>query len=361
MPDQRSRRLSALREAIAGAGLEGLLLTSLPNVRYLTGFSGSNALLVVTARDIVLLTDFRYQTQVAAEVGDFARTVIESQSLWGALWRTLPAMHLGTVGFESSHVLHRDFQRLLDGGAAWQWRPTTDLVEGLRERKDAGELAAIRRAIATAEQALGETVPRLRPGLTELAVAGMLESALRTAGSEGFPFPTIVAAGARAALPHARSSTRGIEPNDWLLIDFGAVVDGYCSDITRTFVVGKADDRQREVHAIVREANARAAAAVSPGMRGRDADAVARRYIEGLGHGAAFGHSLGHGIGLEVHEAPRLASSAEGLLPAGAVVTIEPGIYVPEWGGVRIEDDVYLDGSGSRILTSFTRELLELA
>jgi Xaa-Pro aminopeptidase len=359
--DQRPRRLAALRESIAASHLDGLLLTSLPNIRYLTGFSGSSALVMATARRVLLVTDFRYQTQVAAEVGDFAQVLIESQSLWAALWRTLPSLGGDTYGFESAHLLHRDFQRLLDGGAQWQWRPAAELVERLREQKDEGEVALIRQAIAAAEQALGETVPRIAAGMTELAVAGMLESALRGAGSEGFPFPTIVAAGARAALPHARSSTRVLERNDWLLIDFGAVVDGYCSDITRTFVLGRADDRQREIHGIVREANARAAAAIAPGMLGKDADAVARRYIEDCGHGAAFGHSLGHGIGLEVHEAPRLASTSEGLLPAGTVVTIEPGIYLPDWGGVRIEDDVYLDGSGSRILTTFTRELLELA
>ena len=361
MPDQRPRRLAALRESIAAARLDGVLLTSLPNVRYLTGFSGSNALVMVTAGHVLLVTDFRYQTQVAAEVGDFAQVVIESQSVWAALWRSLPSLGGTVFGFESAHVLHRDFQRLLDGGAQWQWRPVVDLVERLREQKDEDELARIRQAIAAAEQALGETVPRIAAGMTELAVAGMLESALRSAGSEGFPFPTIVAAGPRSALPHARSSTRVIERDDWLLIDFGAIVEGYCSDITRTFVVGRADARQREIYEIVREANARAAAAIAPGMRGKDADAVARRYIEGRGHGAAFGHSLGHGIGLEVHEAPRLASTAEGLLTAGTVVTIEPGIYLPDWGGVRIEDDVYLDGSGSRILTTFTRELLELA
>jgi len=361
VPDQRPRRLAALRESIAASHLDGLLLTSLPNIRYLTGFSGTNALVMVTARHVGLVTDFRYQTQVAAEVGDFAQVAIESQSVWAALWRILPSLGGATFGFESAHLLHRDFQRLLDGGANWQWRPALELVERLREQKDGDELALIRQAIATAEEALGDTLPRIAAGMSELAVAGMLESALRSAGSEGFPFPTIVAAGARAALPHARSSTRIIERNDWLLIDFGAIVDGYCSDITRTMVVGRADDRQREIYRIVHEANARAAAAVAPGMMGKDADAVARRYIEDCGHGAAFGHSLGHGIGLEVHEAPRLASTAEGLLPAGTVVTIEPGIYLPEWGGVRIEDDVYLDGSGSRILTTFTRELLELA
>lgn len=361
MTDQRPRRLTALREALASAALDGLLITSTANVRYITGFSGSSALVVVTGREVLLVTDFRYQTQVADEVGDFARVVIESKSLWEGLWRVLPGLTDRALGFESAHLLHRDYQRLLEGGAQWEWRPTLDVVEGLRERKDPDELALIRQAVAVAEQALGEAVARVAPGMTELEVAGLLESALRSAGSEGFAFPTIVASGDRSALPHARSSARPIARGELLLIDFGAVVGGYCSDITRTFVVGQADQRQRDIHAIVREANARAAAAVTPGMRGRDADGVARRYIEECGHGAAFGHSLGHGIGLEVHEGPRLSSAAEGLLPAGAVVTIEPGIYLPGWGGVRIEDDVYLDGAGSRILTTFTRELLELA
>lgn len=361
MTDERERRLTALRAAIAGAHLDGLLLTSLPNIRYLTGFSGSSALVVVTARRCVLVTDFRYQTQVADEVGDFAHVVIEQQSLWAGLWRTLPALGGDVFGFESAHLLHRDYLRLLDAGAQWQWRPAADLVEALRERKDAGELERIQAAIAVAEEALGATLPRIRWGMTEVAVAGLLEGALREAGSEGFAFPTIVAAGERSALPHARSSTRPIGRGELLLIDFGAVVRGYCSDLTRTVVVGRASERQREIYGIVHEANARAAAAVAPGMRGADADAVARRYIADCGHGPAFGHSLGHGIGLEVHEAPRLAASAEGFLPAGAVVTIEPGIYLPGWGGVRIEDDVFLNGAGSRILTTFTRELVELA
>jgi Xaa-Pro aminopeptidase len=257
--------------------------------------------------------------------------------------------------------LHRDFQRLLDAGSDWQWRPTLEFVEGLRARKDAGEVDLIEQAVRVAEHALGNLLPQLGPGLSEMEVAGLLESELRAAGSEGFPFPSIVASGPRSALPHARSSSRKVAPGEWLLLDFGAIVQGYCSDITRTFVIGRADARQREVYGVVREANQRAAAAVRAGMPGKDADGIARRYIGEHGFGAEFGHSLGHGIGLEVHEAPRLASTAEDLLPERAVVTIEPGIYVPEWGGVRIEDDVYLDGAESRILTTFTRELTELA
>jgi Xaa-Pro aminopeptidase len=196
--------------------------------------------------------------------------------------------------------------------------------------------------------------------MTERQVAGLLEVALRESGSDGFPFPTIVASGANAALPHARPTARRICPGDLLLVDFGAIVDGYCSDITRTFVVGRASDEQREVYEVVRLANERAVHAVRPGMSGRDADAVARGYIEDRGFGETFGHSLGHGIGLEVHEAPRLAKTADRPLVQGAVVTVEPGIYRPGWGGVRIEDDVHLSSGGAQMLTRFTRELIEV-
>jgi Xaa-Pro aminopeptidase len=264
------------------------------------------------------------------------------------------------LGFETAHLLHRDFQRLLEAGARWQWRPTVDLVETLRERKDESEVGLIERAADVATAALGATLSQVLVGMTELEVAGILEKALRDAGSEGFPFPSIVASGPRAALPHAHSSPRPLEPGDFLLMDFGAVVGGYCSDVTRTVVVGTASAEQREVYDVVREANAMASAQVRSAMTGRDADALARDYIDRAGYGAQFGHSLGHGIGLEVHEAPRLARTAEGALAEGAVVTIEPGIYRPGWGGVRIEDDVVLEADGPRVLTEFPRELIEL-
>ena len=361
-PDQRPARVAALRESLQKAHLDGLLLTGLANIRYLTGFSGTSALAFVTQRELLFLTDFRYETQVDEEVGSFARVLIESQSLWSGLWTALPQLQsVEVVGFESSHLQHRDFQRLLEGGARWQWRPTTDLVETLRERKDAGELALVQNAADVACTALEKTVTQLRAGMTEMQVAGVLERELREAGSEGFPFPTIVASGERSALPHARSSSRELRTGDFLLLDFGAEVAGYCSDVTRTFVVGKANDEQRAVHDVVRSANRVAASSVRAGMRGRDADGLARDYIERCGYGALFGHSLGHGIGLEVHEAPRLARTAEAVRPPGSIVTIEPGIYRPGWGGVRVEDDVYLSAVGPQLLTRFPRELLELS
>jgi Xaa-Pro aminopeptidase len=360
VPDRRPQRLEALSEAIREAHLEALLLTSLPNIRYITGFSGTSALALVTPKDATLITDFRYQTQASAEVGDLTRLVIEPQSLWTGLWRTLPTGAPAIIGFESHHLVHRDFQRLLEQGARWQWRPTLDLVERLRERKDQDELALIARAARIADIALERAICEIRAGMSELEIAGVLEHALRDGGSEGFPFPTIVASGERTALPHARSSERVVQHGDFLLIDFGAVVGGYCADVTRTFVLGAATDEQREIHGIVREANERASRAIRAGMRGRDADAVARGYIEDRGFGDAFGHSLGHGIGIEVHEAPRLARTSETSLPPHAVVTIEPGIYRPGWGGVRIEDDVFLEDGGARVLTAFSHDLIEI-
>lgn len=360
MADARPRRIAALVDGLSAAHLDGLLLTGLPNIRYLTGFSGSSALVVVSAREVLFITDFRYQTQVAQEVGDLGRIVIEPASLWTGLWQQLAQLPVKVMGFEAAHIQHSEFQRLVEAGARWQWRPTTDLVETLRERKDEDEIALIRHAAGVATRALERTLPQLHVGMSELEVAGVLEKSLRDEGSEGFPFPSIVASGPRSALPHARSSSRTLEQGDFLLMDFGAEVDGYCSDITRTVVMGKADEEQRALYEIVREANALASSGVHAGMTGRDADAIARHYIDRAGFGELFGHSLGHGIGLEVHEAPRLARTAEAGLPEGAVVTIEPGVYRPGWGGVRIEDDVVLDADGPHILTDFPRELLEL-
>ena len=318
-------------------------------------------MLVVTPRECVLFTDFRYATQVKDEVSVHVNVHIEAQSLWVGLWNWLGSVTgVERIGFESMHMMHRDFQRLLEQGAKWQWRPLVDEVESLRQRKDGDEIRLIEVAVGIAERALGATLSELRVGLTETQVAGILEHHLRNEGSEAYPFATIVAAGPRAALPHARAGDRAIASGDLVLIDFGAVYAGYCSDITRTVVVGHASDRQKYVYDVVLQANVKSSGALRAGMRGKDADAVAREYIDALGFGEAFGHSLGHGIGLEIHEAPRLAKTADGELPVGAVVTIEPGVYLAEWGGVRIEDDVCITPDGPRVLTSFARELLEI-
>ncbi|HEV8410180.1 MAG TPA: aminopeptidase P family N-terminal domain-containing protein, partial [Gemmatimonadaceae bacterium] len=233
MTAARERRLGALRVAIKTAKLDALLVSSLSNIHYLTGFSGSSALLLVTASDALLLTDFRYSIQANAEVGGVARVIIEPISLWSRLWAELPAMHeVETLAFESAHVTHADFHRLIEppqGGARWQWRPAVNLVESLRERKDEGELAHIREAARIAELALERTIKQVKTGMSELAICGLLEGELRSCGSEAHPFETIVAGGDRSALPHARSSARAVQSGELLLIDFGAESGGYCS------------------------------------------------------------------------------------------------------------------------------------
>lgn len=360
MIDQRPVRIAALRRAMTVQHIDALLVSSLPNMRYLTGFSGSAGMLVVTMTDAVFITDFRYKTQVADEVSG-ARVVIEPHSLWARLWNVLPELNgVERIGFESVHLLYRDFQRLVEHGGKWQWRPQVELVESLRERKDAGEIAKIRTAADIATRALKKTLGEVRVGMSEVAIAGILEHALRNEGSEGFPFETIAASGPRSALPHARATSNVVKAGDFLLLDFGAYYSGYCSDITRTVVVGKASAEQREAYEVVRSAQALAASGLAAGMPGKDADTLARSYIERSGWGEEFGHSLGHGIGLEVHEAPRLSKTAEAPLQAGAVVTVEPGVYRPGWGGVRIEDDVLVGESGPEVLTHFPRELIEL-
>jgi Xaa-Pro aminopeptidase len=358
-------RLQRLREALVASELDALLVSALPNVRYLTGFTGSNGLVLVTATEAILLTDFRYAAQVKLEVSRDVRVVIEPNSLWVRLWSELRQLpHVEVVAFESAHTTHQDAARFVvpgSEGAAWRWRPALNLVEILRESKDDSELAHIKTAVEIAQHALTKTLPKVKVGMSEAEVAATLEWEMRLAGSEKPAFETIVAAGARSALPHARASQHVIEAGDLLLIDFGATSGGYVSDITRTFVVGKAPtELQTEIYTVVRESSASASAAVRAGMRGRDADALARDYIERRGYGAAFGHSTGHGIGLEIHEAPRLAKTAEAPLPPGSVVTIEPGIYVEGWGGVRIEDDVYLTSEGPVVLTNFDRSLVQL-
>lgn len=370
MTDPRPERLAVLRRCLAAQGLDALLVSHLPNIRYLTGFSGTSALLVVTSTGALFLSDFRYRTQAGLEVGDLADLVISNgSSLWERLFKALPeasglwsaSSRPRSVGYESHVVTARDAQRLADPAQPWRSTATVDIVEQLRAVKSPEEIEAIRAAGALATGALEEAVAGVRAGQTELEVAAVLEGALRRRGSEGHPFPTIIASGPRTALPHARTSSRVIAPGDWLLCDFGAVVDGYCSDVSRTFVVGaRATGRQAEVYEIVRAAQRAALTGLRAGMTGREGDALARRVIEAAGCGDAFGHSLGHGLGLEVHEAPRLARSVDAALPAAAVVTVEPGLYLPDWGGVRIEDDVVLTDAGAELLTEFPRELTVL-
>ncbi|MSR05555.1 MAG: aminopeptidase P family protein [Gemmatimonadetes bacterium] len=360
--DLRVERRDALNALLDKEELDGLIVTSRPNVRYLTGFSGTAGVALVLRDGLSFFSDFRYRSQANDEVGDAARVEIVATDVWSRVWEVLRAApSLGSVGFESHAVTVYQAGRFADAKLPCRLQPVNELVERLRIRKHPSEVAAIRRAAALASDALRAALESVRVGQRELDVATRLESELRRRGSEWHPFPTIVASGPRSALPHARTSPRTIGLGDLLLIDFGAELDGYCADLTRTVVVGRpADERQRTVYDLVRDAQLAARTGIRAGMTGRDADALARSPIEARGFGDAFGHSLGHGLGLEVHEAPRVSKGNADALPVGAVVTIEPGVYIPGWGGVRIEDDVHLAAGGPELLSDGMTDLIEL-
>lgn len=359
MGDARPTRQAQVRALLASADLDAVLVTHLPNIRWLTGFTGSAAMALLTHQRCLLVTDFRYAVQAPQEAGTAAEVIVERRAVWSRVEQVVRDAAAGRVGYEAQALVGRDVERIR-GWEGIDWQSTAELIERPRQVKDADEVAAIRAAGALASAALAEVVPTIRAGERELDVAARLEAALRLRGSEWHPFETIVASGPRSALPHARTSERLLARGELLLVDFGAKVDGYCSDLTRTMVLGRATARQVEIHGVVEEAQRRAREGVRAGMTGREADRIAREVIVARGHGEAFGHSLGHGLGLEVHEGPRLATTAEAVLPVGAVVTVEPGIYLPGWGGVRLEDDVWLSESGPVLLTDGRTSLLEL-
>lgn len=359
--DPRTRREEELRGRVGEAGLDGLLVGHLPNIRFLTGFSGSSALLVLLREGALhLLTDFRYEEQAAEECPRGVSLRIARDGLFPELGRLLDSGGPRRLGFEAEHLTVRDRRELGERCGRVAWEAVGPLVEELRARKDETELERIRAAVAVAERALAETLEVVREGMPEFEVAAELEYRLRRAGSGPLPFAPIVAGGPRSALPHAEPGRRPLAEGDLLLFDFGATSGGYCCDLTRTFVLGPAAAWQREVHQAVLEAQAAALAAIETGRSGREVDRAARRCLEALGWGERFGHSTGHGIGLEVHETPRLSRRSKDTLETGNVVTVEPGVYLSGRGGVRVEDDVVVDAEGPRLLTRFSRDLQEL-
>jgi Xaa-Pro aminopeptidase len=350
-----SERADRVASRLAERELDGLLVTGLVNVRWLTGFSGSNAAAVVgTAGLRRFLTDFRYLTQSAEEVDAAWATEIGTDLLELAV-RELPP---GRLGFDDAQLpvkQHARLQELLPEGV--ELVATGGLVEDLRAIKDAAELAKIRAAARLADAALEEVLGRGLAGRTEREVALDLEVTMRRAGAEAVSFPPIVAHGAHGALPHAEPRDVEIAAGTLVVIDWGAQLDGYASDCTRTFATGDVDPRDAEVYDVVLRAQEEALAAVRPGPTGREVDAVARAVIDAAGHAEHFGHGLGHGVGLEVHEGPRLSKQGETALAPGMVVTVEPGVYVPGAVGVRIEDLVAVTEEGHEVLTGLPKAL----
>ncbi len=356
--DYERRQQQTMRE-VSRKRLDALLITHLPNIRYLCGFTGSAGLLLAAGGRWILFTDGRYTTQ-AREEAQGARVVIAKGPVLAATgaWLARSGKRV-RAGVEADYMSVAQ-RRVLAGamGRNVRLRETAGLVEQLRMIKEAAEIARIRAAVEAGSALLDTALEAIRPGISEAAVAAQLEYAARRAGAEGMSFPTIVAAGKRSALPHGVASAAAIPRRGFVVLDFGVILGGYCSDMTRTVCVGRPSEEMRSVYDAVRTAQQAALDAVRPGVEVGQVDAAARRSLAGAGLARFFTHSTGHGVGLEVHEPPRVARGGTAVLRPGMVITIEPGVYLPGKGGVRIEDMVAVTENGREVLTAGSKELL---
>ena len=366
-------RHARVRRAIEALSLDALIVTAPTNIRYLANHTGTAGTLVMTADALHLLIDFRYEEalralQATASACPTLRTWPVPASYDEALLNCLVELGVSTVGFEAAHLTvsrHDWFLRAAAArNAAIGFRATERVVEQARIVKDAAEIASLREAARRLSAVADAAFRAVRAGAREREVAAALEAAMRAAGYERLAFDTIVASGPNAALPHYRAGDRILQPGDVVVLDFGGVLDGYCCDLTRTVSVGPPTPEATRVHSAVRAAQLAAIASVRPGVAASAVDAAARTVLEGHGLGRAFGHGTGHGLGLDVHEEPRVApprpDAAAIPLEAGMVFTIEPGAYLPGWGGVRIEDDVLVTDTGCEVLTSVPHDLTPL-
>ena len=365
VPETHNRRRAALRSRLHDGQLDALLVTNLLNVRYLTGFTGSNAALLVAAADsaddesgTLFCTDGRYDTQSDQQVPDLRRLIDRPCDI--ALAGAAASAGHRRLGFESHHVTVDGLAALTEAAPGCELVRAGRLVEQLRMIKDDAEVEALRMACAAADAALADLLEQggLSPGRTELDVARDLEGRMRDHGAAGPAFESIVATGSHSAVPHHRPTPTVLKAGDLVKLDFGALVDGYHSDMTRTMVIGEPAGWQRELYELVATAQAAGRAALRPGAEVHDVDAAARTVIEDAGFGEHFVHGLGHGVGLEIHEAPMLAAVGEGKLSAGMTVTVEPGVYLAGRGGVRIEDTLVVRDEAPELLTLTTKQLI---
>ena len=338
--------------------IPALLVGSTANRRYLSGFEGSYGWLLITPDTALLFTDSRYTIQATRQAPNFTLRQVSNpdRTLPTLLAESAAELGLAAISCESAHLSLAAYQQLRQAvGEGVELKPSEGLVEALRETKDASELASLRHAIALTDRALTTVIEQLTPQTTEREVAWMLEVAMRSAGAEAVSFPIIVAAGPHSALPHAQPGNEAIGQGRPIVIDMGARVDGYHADLTRTILLGEPDARFWEIYQIVLAAQRRAIGGIRPGLPVHEADALARELITEAGYGAYFGHGLGHGVGLEIHEGPGLrraaAESSSTLLRPGMVVSVEPGIYLEGWGGVRIEDLILITEHGCEVLS----------
>jgi Xaa-Pro aminopeptidase len=351
-------RRAKLERFFTAYNLDAVLFSNLPNIRYLSGFTGSDGALLMTQDDCCLLCDSRYTTQATAEVAD--ADVRQFSDRYDLVRELVGELALSRVGFEAAHTTVAAFTELSARLNGCELVSLGADLDQIRSCKDRDELERLSRVARLSSDALQACLPKLGAGISEAAFAWELESEMRRRGAEGRAFDFIVASGVRGAMPHGRASEKLICSGELVTIDFGAQMDGYVSDETVTVAVGKPDRRSVEIYAVVKEAHDLALAAVKPGITCRDLDAVARDHIRRSGYGDYFGHGLGHGVGLEIHEKPAISPRGDMTVQEGMVFTIEPGVYIPGFGGVRIEDTVVVQSDGCRSLTQVPKELLRL-
>lgn len=359
MTERSSRsapRLDAARRLLETSSLDALIVSRIQNVRYLSGFTGSSAALLISGTRALLVTDARYEQQASVEAAGWSVETAAGTPVAVAARRAAGRR----VGFEADAVTYEQWESMRAAGQDGDRPgliPCRGLIEGLRAIKTSDELELIQRAVDIAARALEATLPLARAGAVERDLALEIELRVREQGAEGLAFPPIVASGPRSSLPHGRATDRAIGPGEFIVFDIGALFRGYHSDMTRTVHAGAAGGEARRIYETVLEAQTRAIEAVRPGVPAQDVDRAAREVIEKAGHGQDFGHGTGHGVGLEVHEAPRVGAKSTDVLASGMVLTIEPGIYVRGAGGVRIEDMVLVTPSGHRVLTPTRKDL----
>ncbi len=357
MSDAPARRRDRLAATLRAEGIEALLVASEANVGYLTGFRGDSAVLLVLRHRAVIVSDGRYAQQLSEECPGLEMVLRPvGETVWPTVSRTVAALGIRRLGFESQHLTVAQFEELKSSLATVAFKPVADRVEALRAVKDRTEIAAIREAIRIAERAFTMLKAGLRPGDSEKEIADTMEANLRRCGATASSFPPIVAVGPNAAQPHYRpSATRRLGVADFVLIDWGASCRPYKSDLTRVVATGKVTPKLEKVYRSVLAAQERAIAAIRPGVPTGEVDAATRAELAAWGY--SFDHGLGHGVGIEIHEAPWLKPQAEAVLQPGMVLTVEPGVYLPGWGGVRIEDDVLVTPEGCEVLSRVPKSL----
>ncbi|TKC19868.1 M24 family metallopeptidase [Robertmurraya kyonggiensis] len=351
-------KLQKVRESLGKLGIDGLLITSSYNRRYISNFTGSSGVVLVGLDGAKFITDFRYVEQASKQCVGFD-IVKHTGTIPEEVAEQVKAMGIKKLGFEQDHVTFSSFKSY-EQAIQSELVPVSGLVEKIRLIKTDAEIKILKEAADIADAAYKHILDFIRPGISELDVSNELEFFMRKAGATSSSFDIIVASGQRSALPHGVASDKIIEKGDFITLDYGAYYNGYISDITRTLAVGEPDPKLKEIYQIVYEAQLRGVEGIKPGMSGKEADALTRDYISEKGYGEYFGHSTGHGIGLEVHEGPALSFRSELILEPGMVVTVEPGIYIPGLGGVRIEDDTVITKDGNETLTHSTKELIIL-